>query len=214
MSPHTKGQLSRLTDVPQRRCGRLPSWVSLAGPFCAPSSIPIRYRNFSLPDNLSIVLVGPLMDWVRNKRMLFLLGILAMRASTLLLFLGTHVAIAARALQGLSAKLVWVSGFTFLRSHVDAKNLEWVMRSTYVALGAGKPLGPIVRGAMYEYASQFAVLGIICALVGVDMVLRVMLVDKIPQQDADTSPKEGEETCPLLQDRLEEVQSTLNGPQD
>ena len=161
------------------------------------------------------MIVGALTDWVRSKRMLFLLGILTMTASTLLFFLGTHVAIAviARALQGLSAALVWVSGFAFLTSHVEAKNVGWTMGITSMVMGAGELVGPVVGGVMYEHAGHFAVLGLVCAILGVDMVLRIMLVDKFPEQDADTSPKEDEEERPLLRDRPEDPQSTQQSPQ-
>ncbi|KAI9695670.1 MAG: hypothetical protein M1836_006122 [Candelina mexicana] len=132
-----------------------------------------------------------------------------MIASTLLFFLGTHIAIAvvARALQGVSAALVWVSGLSFLTSHAEARNLGWVMGMTSVALGAGELLGPVVGGVMYEHAGHFAVLGLLCAILGVDMGLRIMLTDKFPEQGADTSPNEDEEARPLLQDRPEEPQT-------
>ena len=161
------------------------------------------------------MIVGALTDWVRSKRALFLLGIITMTTSTLLLFLGTHIAIAvvARALQGVSAALVWVSGFAFLTSHVEAKSVGRVMGITSVALGAGELLGPVVGGVMYEYAGHFAVLGLICAILGVDMVLRIMLVDKSPEQGADASTDEDEEARPLLRDTPEEPQSTQKSPQ-
>lgn len=167
----------------------------------------------SVPNSLSIVIVGALTDWVRSKRGLFLLGMLTMTASTLFFFLGTHIAITvvARALQGLSAALVWVSGLAFLTSHVEAKNLGWVMGNISVAQGAGELLGPIVGGIMYEHAGHFAVLGLVCAVLGVDVVLRVILVDKSPDQS--TSPNEVEEASPLLPGSLDEPQSTQQSPQ-
>lgn len=163
----------------------------------------------SFPNSLSTVIVGALADWVRSKRGLFLLGMLTMTASTLLLFLGTHIAIAviARALQGLSAALVWVSGLAFLTSHVEAKHLGWVMGIISVAQGAGELLGPVVGGVMYEHAGHFAVLGLVCAVLGMDMVLRIVLVDKSPDHGAD------EEASPLLPDRPEDPQSIQQSPQ-
>ena len=132
-----------------------------------------------------------------------------MTTSTLLLFLGTHIAIAviARVLQGLSAALVWVSGLAFLTSHVEAKHLGWVMGIISVAQGAGELLGPVVGGVMYEHAGHFAVLGLVCAVLGVDMVLRIILVDKSPDHGAD------EEASPLLPDRREDPQSIQQSPQ-
>ena len=60
---------------------------------------------------------------------------------------------------------------------------------------------------MYEYAGQLVVLGLVRANLGVDVASLVMLVDKVREQDADTSPKEGEETHPLLGDRPESVKA-------
>ena len=146
--------------------------------------------------------------------MLFLLGVLTMIASTLMLFLGTNVVIAviARALQGLSGALVWVSGFALLTEYVEAKNVGWAMGITSVMLGAGELLGPVIGGVMYDHAGHFAVLGLVCAILGVDMIIRVMLVDKVPKQDTDNVSDEDGEARPLLRDRLEEPQRTQQAP--
>lgn len=174
------------------------------------SSIPICLKYLTLNNNVVIVIVGALADWVRSKRLLFSFGIIVMIASSLLLFLGTHIVllVVARGLQGFSASIVWVSGFAFLTSHIDKKNIGWAMGMSSVGMGAGEILGPSIGGVMYEHVGHFAVLGLVCAILGVDITLRLLLVDKLPTDSATTSNNEEEEERPLLQNRQGEQQST------
>ena len=148
-------------DVHHAQClWRDLSFRQMQVPFGPVDSIPICLTIFPF------VIIRALTNRLRSKRMLFLLGILTMTASTFLLFLGTHVAIAvvARALQGVSAGLVRISDFAFLTSHVEGKNVGWAMGILSVSLGAGELQGPVVEEVMYESAGHFTVLGLICAI--------------------------------------------------
>lgn len=126
------------------------------------------------------MLAGFLTDHSESKKTPFLLGLGTMVASSLLFFLGEHIAITitARALQGLSASFVWVSGLAFLNSTLKAKNIGPAMGNVYLGVAIGEVLGPIVGGAMYEHAGHFAVMGLVCGILGLDIVLRMMLVEQ------------------------------------
>lgn len=125
---------------------------------------------------------------------------LLMLASSLMFFLGEHVAITttARALQGLSASFVWVSGLAFLNSQIRPDFIGTAMGYVSMAMGAGELIGPIVGGAMYEHTGHFAVLGLICAILGVDILLRIALVEKPSEPRQENTPGQDNEEQPLL----------------
>jgi MFS family permease len=168
------------------RCIRFRQWLVHVGKF------DVSFRT----DVATTVLAGLLTDYSESKSFPFLLGMLTMVASSLMFFLGEHIAvtIAARALQGLSASFVWVSGLALLNSRVKANYIGTAMGYVSVATAAGELLGPIVGGTMYEHAGHFAVLGLVCGILGIDIVLRLLLTDKSSddheQGDADRVAEE------------------------
>ncbi|KAF2755566.1 MFS general substrate transporter [Pseudovirgaria hyperparasitica] len=126
------------------------------------------------------LIAGYLTDHSPSTKFPFLLGMVTMIASSLMFFLGEHiaVAVAARALQGLSASFVWVSGLAFMTSNVSGSFIGKAMGYVSVGMAAGELLGPLVGGAMYEHAGHYAVLALVCAILGVDVALRLLLADK------------------------------------
>ncbi|KAL6702396.1 hypothetical protein ACN47E_002201 [Coniothyrium glycines] len=147
---------------------------------------------------ISNFIIGAIVDRTRYKRFVFTLGIVAMLASSLMLFLGRNiiVMIVARGLQGASASIVWVAGLATLTLHVEKKNAGWAMGTSSVGMAAGELLGPPIGGVMYEYAGHFATLGLVCAILGIDVVLRLLVVDKSPEP----SKSSNDEERPLLHD--------------
>lgn len=124
-----------------------------------------------------------------------------MFATSLMFFLGEHVAVVvtARVLQGVSASLVWVSGLALLNTHVKASYIGKAMSWVSAASAIGEVLGPVVGGTMYEHAGHFAVMGLVCAILGVDCLLRMLFVDG-PSVECEqtTAYTADEEEAPLL----------------
>jgi MFS family permease len=166
----------------------------------------------------TIVVAGFLTDYSPSKSHPFLLGIITMIASSLMFFLGEHLAvvITARALQGLSASFVWVSGLAFLNSRVKAGYIGTAMGYVSVGTAAGEILGPIIGGTMYEHAGHFAVLGLVCGILGLDILFRLFLLDE-PATRSHLDGDVVDEEEPLLdgesQTGAESVQSRV-APQD
>ncbi|KAJ4347793.1 uncharacterized protein N0V89_009163 [Didymosphaeria variabile] len=151
-------------------------------------------------DTVTTVIAGVLTDRLRSKSSAFLFGMVTMIASSLMFFLGEHLAvvIAARALQGLSASFVWVSGLALLNAYVKTSYVGTAMGYISVGTAAGEISGPIVGGAMYEHAGHFAVLGLVCGILGVDIVLRLLLVDKPSDEQQQRNGNPADEEEPLL----------------
>ena len=68
---------------------------------------------------------GIIADRLSTRQMPFLVGLVALLAATLMLFLGQTVAVLtiARVLQGISAAVVWTIGLTLVLDTVGPKNL-------------------------------------------------------------------------------------------
>ncbi|QDS69292.1 hypothetical protein FKW77_002643 [Venturia effusa] len=146
------------------------------------------------------VIAGFLTDCCQSKKTPFLFGMILMLASSLMFFLGKHIAttIVARALQGFSASFVWVSGLAFLNSQIQPDYIGTALGYVSMAMGAGELIGPILGGAMYEHSGHFAVLSLICGIFGVDIFLRIALVEKKSEVDQGTAPGQDNEERPLL----------------
>lgn len=69
--------------------------------------------------------IGVVTDRLGSRRLPFLTGLVALTISTLLLLLGRTMAVllAARALQGISAAVVWTTGLALCLETVGAENL-------------------------------------------------------------------------------------------
>lgn len=76
---------------------------------------------------------GILADKVATRQAPFLFGLLALLASTILLFLGTTVPILAlaRVLQGISAAFVWTIGLALCLETVGPENLGKTIGSVW-----------------------------------------------------------------------------------
>ncbi|KAL6867167.1 MFS general substrate transporter [Trichoderma novae-zelandiae] len=135
----------------------------------------------------------------------FLVGIGVMLVATLLFFLSMdpYLVIFARALQGASEALVWVSGIALLVSRVDEANLGVCMGYTTLGATVGELMGPIVGGYLYESLGHWAVFGVVEAVIAVDIVLRLLIKEKdkisaSQQQDLVDAAKGLSETDALL----------------
>lgn len=186
-------------------------------PWAIVSSIfPISYRFILLTP---IVVAGFLTDCSPSKSRPFLLGMITMIASSLMFFLGEHLAvvITARALQGVSASFVWVSGLAFLNSRVTAGYIGTAMGYVSVGTAMGEILGPIIGGTMYEHAGHFAVLGLVCGILGLDILFRLLLIDE-PATESHLNEDVVDDGEPLLtgeaQTGVESAQSSVAPPDD
>jgi MFS family permease len=132
------------------------------------------------------MLVGsPIAGWVadasNSRRIPFIVGLVALAASTLLLCLGRNVAllITGRLLQGLSAAVVWTVGEALLVDTVGEKEIGLVMGYVGIAMSLGLFVGPLLGGVVYAKAGYYAVFYMCFGLVFLDIVLRLVLIEKV-----------------------------------
>ena len=84
----------------------------------------------------------------------------------------------SRALQGFSAAIVYTVGFALLADTIGSNNLgEW-MGYNIMSVNIGITASPIVGGVLYDHAGYYSIFIVIAVLIGLDILLRIVLVEK------------------------------------
>ncbi|OAA71380.1 Major facilitator superfamily domain, general substrate transporter [Cordyceps fumosorosea ARSEF 2679] len=122
---------------------------------------------------------GWMADRYQNRRIPMLVGLLWLLAATLLLCLSSNIAmlLIARILQGLSAAMTWSVGLALLIDSVDKNHVGRATGWTSTALTLGILLGPLIGGIVYDRAGNYAVFGICFGLIGIDIILRLLIIE-------------------------------------
>ncbi|UPX13264.1 uncharacterized protein EKO05_0003782 [Ascochyta rabiei] len=132
----------------------------------------------------SLLAFSPVCGWLADRgssrRSPLLLGLLALLGSTVLLQVGnsTGILIAGRVLQGASAAVVWVIGLALLADTVPQENLAQAMGYVSLGMSLGILIAPLLGGVVFDNAGYDAVFGMAYGLIGLDIMLRLLLVEK------------------------------------
>ncbi len=97
-----------------------------------------------------------------------------------MLCVGTSIGvfIAGRLLQGLSAAVVWVVGLALLVDTVGQQEVGQMMGYVSLSMSLGILAGPLLGGVVYEGGGYYAVFAMAFGLIGLDIILRLVLVEK------------------------------------
>ena len=97
-----------------------------------------------------------------------------------MLCVGTSIAIliTARIFQGISTAIVWVVAMALLVDTVGPTHIGTDMGYVGTASAIGVAAGPLLGGVVYARGGYYAVFGMAFALLGVDIVLRLILIEK------------------------------------
>ncbi|KAF9636219.1 Major facilitator superfamily [Lasiodiplodia theobromae] len=132
----------------------------------------------------SLLAFSPICGWFADntttRRLPLLSGLLALAASTVMLNIGGSIAVlvAGRLLQGASAAVVWVVGLALLVDTVGQTDVGQAMGYVSMAMSLAVLLAPLLGGVVLEHGGYDAVFAMAYALIGVDVVLRLVLVEK------------------------------------
>ena len=126
------------------------------------------------------VIFGHIGDMLSARRTPFILSLILNFFFTLALALSTDIwmLLVARLLQGLSTAIVTTFGSTLLTEVVEREYLGRAMGYTNMAFTLGLLLGPVVGGLLYDYCGYFQVYLPAFALLGLEIVLRLMMIEK------------------------------------
>ncbi|UKZ76938.1 hypothetical protein TrVFT333_004653 [Trichoderma virens FT-333] len=175
----------------------------------------LSLESFGMALLITNWIAGYLADGSVSKSRPFLVGIGVMLIATLLFFLSTdpYLIIFARALQGASEALVWVSGIAFLVSQVDEANLGVCMGYTTLGATVGELIGPLLGGYLYEKLGHWAVFGVVEVVIAADIALRLLVKEKetgSPQQTLADAVKGVSDTDALLGNSVVVSHGTLD----
>ncbi|OTA99034.1 hypothetical protein M426DRAFT_68537 [Hypoxylon sp. CI-4A] len=132
---------------------------------------------------------GWVADRASSRRAPFLGGLAAQLAATAMLALGRGLAAlaAARVLQGVSAAVVWTVGLAMVLDAVGPADLGKVVGSIFSFISVGSLAAPVVGGALYEKTGYVGVFGVAAGVLGLDFLMRVVVVEKKTAAMWDTS---------------------------
>ncbi|KAJ5065259.1 major facilitator superfamily domain-containing protein [Bipolaris maydis] len=159
-------------------------------------------------------IAGVLADkFAKSRQLPFLLGLMMLLLSTVLLALGRSVAVLAiaRILQGASGGVVWTIGIAIVVETVGQENLGKTMGTLFSFISVAGLFSPIAGGVLYAKTGYKGVFGIGLGLIGIDLILRVLMVEtkvaarySSPKSEAVHDPdstQENTEGTPLLPSR-------------
>ena len=123
---------------------------------------------------------GFFMDRIGSRRTPFLICLVCPTGATALLAVGTKVGfwVAGRLLQGVSAGILWVVCLALLTDTFGLACIGQAVGIIGIPMSMGPIVGPLLGGVIYTHAGYYAVFGLMFAMLGVDAVLRLVLVEK------------------------------------
>ncbi|KAF9888989.1 hypothetical protein FE257_008159 [Aspergillus nanangensis] len=123
---------------------------------------------------------GYIADRMESRRWPYLTGLIALAASTALLCVGTSLGlwIAGRLFQGASTAVVWTVGMALLVDSVEKEHLGQSLGYIGMATSLGSLTGPLLGGVIYQSGGYYAVFGTAFGLIGVDILLRIAVIEK------------------------------------
>ena len=170
---------------------------------------------------------GLFMDRMESRRTPFLLCLLCLTGATALLAVGTNVGlwVAGRLLQGVSAGMLWVVCLALITDTVGTAGIGRAVGFIGIPMSIGPIVGPLLGGVIYAHGGYYAVFGLMFAMLVVDALLRLVVIEKrvaqkwleaeavqpetpnvIPETDSPASPIPCPASC--------ETSSTMTGHGD
>ena len=151
--------------------------------------------------NRSLAFAGWLADNTRLRQIPFLIGLTLQALSTVLLLVSPRIEVllVARALQGLSTAIVYSVGLAIL---VDTVGVEQIGRQAGYFLSSanfGVLISPMFGGYVYHRAGYHAVVFMMLGLVVLDILLRIIMIEKKEALKWGSTTFQDDEQQPILQ---------------
>lgn len=123
---------------------------------------------------------GYFMDRMGSRRTPFLLCLVCLAGATALLAIGTNIGlwVAGRLLQGVSAGMLWVVCLALLTDTVGPAGIGQAVGVIGIPMSIGPIVGPLLGGVIYAHGGYYAVFGLMFAMLGLDAVLRLVMIEK------------------------------------
>ncbi|KAI0813279.1 MFS transporter-like protein [Xylaria sp. FL0064] len=160
-------------------------------------------------------IAGIYADHTSSRRWPLLLGLVALAGLTFLLAFGNSVGlfILGRVLQGLSAAVVWSVGCALLVDTMGS-SVGVAMGYVNISMSIALLLAPIIGGVVYNNAGYLAVYYVAFGFVGLDILLRLLMIEKkvagqwIKEPEASNSQTDVEKTTSTNPSSTEPVRTS------
>jgi MFS family permease len=132
----------------------------------------------------ALFITAPICGWLADcsssRRTPLLLGLVALAGSTVMLCVGRNLGIiaAGRALQGMSAAVVWVVGLAILVDTVGHDAIGQAMGFVTLAVSSSVLSAPLLGGIVFEVAGYYTVWAMAFGLIVLDIVMRLAMVER------------------------------------
>ncbi|GAA5827163.1 hypothetical protein JCM3770_000341 [Rhodotorula araucariae] len=131
-----------------------------------------------------LIVSSPFAAWIgaayKNRQIPLTLSLLFM-AGAVILFMEAHsfpLMLVARILQGFSGTFLWTIGLALVVDSVPEERLGVVLGWVMIGFSCGQAIGPPVGGVLYHRLGYRAPFVFSLVLVFVDLVLRILLIEK------------------------------------
>jgi MFS family permease len=123
---------------------------------------------------------GWFIDRIGSRRLPFLLCLVCLAGSTALLAIGTNIGlwVAGRLLQGVSAGMLWIVCLALLSDTVGQAGIGQAVGIIGIPMSLGPIIGPLLGGVIYAHGGYHSVFGLMFALLAIDAVLRLIMIEK------------------------------------
>ena len=128
----------------------------------------------------ALAICGYFADNTSSRRLPLLIGLLALGGATVMLCVGSTLAVLAigRIFQGLSAAVVGIVGLALLADTAGPEHIGQVMGYVSLASNVAGLIAPLLGGVVYGKGGYYAVFAMCFGLVGVDIVFRLLMIEK------------------------------------
>lgn len=132
----------------------------------------------------ALLVTAPIFGWlsdrVDDRRNILLGGLIVLTAATIMLCVAKSLPllIVGRLLQGASAGVVWVVGLALLADTVGKERAGQYMGYVALSYTLAALIAPLLGGVVYQQAGYYAVFGMAFGMIGLDIILRLLLIEK------------------------------------
>ncbi|GAA6020653.1 hypothetical protein JCM10207_007811 [Rhodosporidiobolus poonsookiae] len=131
-----------------------------------------------------LIVSSPPAAWIgarfKNRQIPLTLGLLFMAGAIVMMMLANSFALmcVARILQGFSGTVLWTIGLALVTDSAPEVRVGIVLGQVMMGFSVGQAIGPPVGGTLYHRLGYKAPFVFSLVLVGVDMLLRLLLIEK------------------------------------
>ncbi|KAL5363200.1 major facilitator superfamily domain-containing protein [Aspergillus floccosus] len=146
-------------------------------------------------------LIGHFADKAPNRKTPLILSLAGCIAGTVMVAcaLSLPVLFLGRVLQSVAGAVVWIVGLATVADTVQRERLGTAMGIVMTFTNAGTISGPMVSGLLLEWVGYWATWSVPLVVLGVDIVLRMLMIERPPTPPPTPTPTSApEETTSLL----------------